>query len=227
MSAVRYWEDSIAAQGPVIDGHVTGIAVDDQGRTIMTIQPGDGGHPIKVQVEGNLVMSTGFPVERIPGTPRRQTPDKAIAQIKAALQDVISTDHARKHQAQRALHEIENLSGLELKPGQREGDLAAAKKALKQHGLEHAIESKAKDAYDMILAMDWDNLSLLQHQAHKRHHHKIQLLMRFAGEHESATIPDPYQGATQAFDQALDYIEDACSGLLEVARRRATQVAAA
>jgi len=29
------------------------------------------------------------------------------------------------------------------------------------------------------------------------------------------------------FEQALDFIEDACAGLLEVARRRATQVATA
>ena len=61
----------------------------------------------------------------------------------------------------------------------------------------------------------------------KKHHHKIQLLMRFATEHESATIPDPYYGSPQGFEQAADYIEDACNGLLEVARRRATQVAAA
>lgn len=81
--------------------------------------------------------------------------------------------------------------------------------------------------HDMILAMDWDNLALLQQQADKKHHHKIQLLMRFATEHETATIPDPYYGSAQGFDQAADYIEDACNGLLEVARRRATQVAAA
>ena len=54
-----------------------------------------------------------------------------------------------------------------------------------------------------------------------------QMLMRFAGDHESATVPDPYQGGSQAFEQALDYVEDACSGLLEIVRRRATQVAAA
>lgn len=83
------------------------------------------------------------------------------------------------------------------------------------------------DEHDMILVMDWDNLNNLQNAAPRRLHHKIQLLMRFASEHESATIPDPYKGSSQAFDQALDYIEDACSGLLEVARRRATQVAAA
>ncbi|MEK9776674.1 MAG: low molecular weight protein-tyrosine-phosphatase [Quisquiliibacterium sp.] len=83
------------------------------------------------------------------------------------------------------------------------------------------------DAFDMILAMDWDNLSLLQQMAPKRAHHKLQLLMRFASEHETATIPDPYYGNTQGFEQVLDYIEDACNGLLEVAKRRATQVAAA
>lgn len=83
------------------------------------------------------------------------------------------------------------------------------------------------DEYDLILAMDWDNLSLLQQQAPKRTHHKIQLLMRFATEHETATIPDPYYGNAQGFEQVLDYIVDACTGLLEVAKRRATQVAAA
>ncbi|MFN9772432.1 MAG: low molecular weight protein-tyrosine-phosphatase [Burkholderiales bacterium] len=89
------------------------------------------------------------------------------------------------------------------------------------------VEDVDFEKFDLILAMDWDNLSLLQQQAPKKAHHKLQLLMRFATEHESATIPDPYYGAQQGFDQALDFIEDACAGLLEVARRRATQVAAA
>jgi protein-tyrosine phosphatase len=89
------------------------------------------------------------------------------------------------------------------------------------------VAEKDFEAYDLILAMDWDNLGLLQQMAPKQSHHKIQLLMRFATEHESATIPDPYYGSQQGFEQSLDLIEDACAGLLEVARRRATQVAAA
>ncbi len=89
------------------------------------------------------------------------------------------------------------------------------------------IRDRDFEDYDMILAMDWDNLGLLQQMAPKSAHHKLQLLMRFASDHESATIPDPYYGNQQGFDQALDYIEDACNGLLEVAKRRATQVAAA
>jgi protein-tyrosine phosphatase len=89
------------------------------------------------------------------------------------------------------------------------------------------VSERDFETYDMVLAMDWDNLSLLQQMAPKRFHHKLQLLMRFATEHETATVPDPYHGPVQGFEQALDYIEDACSGLLEVAKRRATQVAAA
>jgi protein-tyrosine phosphatase len=40
-------------------------------------------------------------------------------------------------------------------------------------------------------------------------------------------VNDPYHGGPQGFDLALDYIEDACNGLMEVVRRRASMVAAA
>lgn len=81
--------------------------------------------------------------------------------------------------------------------------------------------------FDYILAMDWENLALLQRMCPRGLQHKLQLLMRFATEFEAATINDPYHGGPQGFEQALDYIEDACNGLLEVVRRRATMVAAA
>jgi protein-tyrosine phosphatase len=89
------------------------------------------------------------------------------------------------------------------------------------------IQASDYEEYDFILAMDWDNLALLQQQAPKSAQHKLQLFMRFATEHESATIPDPYYGGPQGFETVLDYVEDASQGLLEVCKRRATQVAAA
>ena len=134
----------------------------------------------------------------------------------AGLDEVVQIESAGTH----AFHEGETPD--------RRAQVAAAKRGYEISDLRaRKVMPEDFERFDMILAMDWDNLSLLQQQAHKRHHHKLQLVMRFAGEHESATVPDPYSGATQAFEQALDYIEDACSGLLEVARRRATQVAAA
>jgi protein-tyrosine phosphatase len=51
--------------------------------------------------------------------------------------------------------------------------------------------------------------------------------MRFAGEHDAATVPDPYYGGAEGFNTVLDYVEDACQGLIDVVRRRATMYAAA
>lgn len=80
---------------------------------------------------------------------------------------------------------------------------------------------------DLILAMDWENLSLLQQECPKAHKHKLHLLMRFAGEHDAAVVPDPYYGGNEGFNTVLDYVEDACQGLLDVVRKRATMYAAA
>jgi protein-tyrosine phosphatase len=134
----------------------------------------------------------------------------------AGLDDVVKAESAGTH----AFHNGEA-------PDKR--SVAAAAKRGYDISEQRARRIKEKDFedYDMILAMDWENLALLQQTAPKIHHHKIQLLMRYATEHETATIPDPYYGGVQGFEQALDYVEDACTGLLDVARRRATQVAAA
>jgi len=134
----------------------------------------------------------------------------------AGLDDIVRVDSAGTHAFHAGETPDKRAQSIAAKRGYDITDLRARQ-----------VQDKDFEAYDLILAMDWDNLSLLQQMAPKKAHHKLQLLMRFATEHESATIPDPYYGAQQGFDQALDFIEDACAGLLEVARRRATHVAAA
>jgi protein-tyrosine phosphatase len=134
----------------------------------------------------------------------------------AGLDDVVSIDSAGTH----AFHAGEIPDKRAQNSGQKRGyDLSQLKA--------RRVKDTDFEEYDMVLAMDWDNLALLQQMAPKKDHHKVQLLMRFATEHESATIPDPYYGNNAAFETTLDYIEDACNGLMEVVRRRATQVAAA
>jgi len=134
----------------------------------------------------------------------------------AGLDDVVKVASAGTHAFHAGEAPDKRAQAVAAKRGFDISDLKAAR-----------VKEKDFDEFDMILAMDWDNLSLLQQMAPKRTHHKLQLLMRFATEHETATIPDPYYGNAQGFEQVLDYIEDACTGLLEVAKRRATQVAAA
>ncbi len=134
----------------------------------------------------------------------------------AGLDDIVKVASAGTH----AFHTGET-------PDKR-GQAAAGKRGFDISDLRaKRVKESDFDDFDLILAMDWDNLSALQQIAPKRAHHKLQLLMRFATEHETATIPDPYYGNVQGFEQVLDYIEDACAGLLELAKRRATQVAAA
>ena len=107
--------------------------------------------------------------------------------------------------------------------------LAAAKKRGYDITRTQARQVSADDfrEFDMILAMDWENLSALQHQCPKLHQHKLMLLMRFANEFEEATVPDPYYGGPEGFGKVLDYLEDSCQGVLELVRKRATQYQAA
>lgn len=81
--------------------------------------------------------------------------------------------------------------------------------------------------FDLILAMDWENLSALQQQCPKIYQHKLMLLMRFSNEFEEATVPDPYYGGPEGFAKVLDYIEDASQGVFELVRKRAMQYQAA
>lgn len=134
----------------------------------------------------------------------------------AGLSDLVQADSAGTH----AFHIGEPADPRSVAAAQRRGYDLSRHKARK-------VEMSDFSEYDYILAMDWDNLALLQRTAPRGLQHKLQLLMRFATEYEAATINDPYHGSPQGFDLALDYIEDACTGLMEVVRRRASMVAAA
>ncbi len=81
--------------------------------------------------------------------------------------------------------------------------------------------------FDLILAMDWDNLSYLQQICPKPQQHKLMLLMRFANDYEEATVPDPYYGGLDSFTRMLDYLEDACQGVFEIISKRVKQYQAA
>ncbi len=76
------------------------------------------------------------------------------------------------------------------------------------------------EKYDLILAMDWDNLALIQADCPPRHQRKVRRLTEFCLMHESAVVPDPYYGGDDGFDEVLDLVEDACEGLLRHVKAR-------
>ena len=71
-----------------------------------------------------------------------------------------------------------------------------------------------------LLAMDWDNLALLEEDCPAEHRRKVGLMMRFARRHTAQAVPDPYYGGEDGFELVLDYLEDACDGLIDVIEAR-------
>ncbi len=74
--------------------------------------------------------------------------------------------------------------------------------------------------FDLLLAMDQDNLATLRKRCPPAEQHRLQLLMAHAPQAGTDEVPDPYFGAVAGFDLALDLIEPACDGLLADIRRR-------
>ncbi|MES2718631.1 MAG: low molecular weight protein-tyrosine-phosphatase [Pseudomonadota bacterium] len=74
--------------------------------------------------------------------------------------------------------------------------------------------------FDLLLAMDQDNLATLRKRCPPAEQHRLQLLMTHAPQAGTDEVPDPYFGAVAGFDLALDLIEPACDGLLADIRRR-------
>jgi protein-tyrosine phosphatase len=69
--------------------------------------------------------------------------------------------------------------------------------------------------FDLVLAMDDHNRSLLLQQCPPEHRAKVRLFLEFASGKVPAEVPDPYYGGPQGFEQVLDLVENAAQGLLQ------------
>ncbi len=74
--------------------------------------------------------------------------------------------------------------------------------------------------FDFILAMDWDNLSLLEERCPPLHRPKLGRLTEHCRKHVADVVPDPYQGGAAGFEHVLDLVEDACDGFLSFLRQQ-------
>jgi len=75
--------------------------------------------------------------------------------------------------------------------------------------------------FDLILAMDHNNLRDLLAIAPPAAHGKIQLFLDEVPEQPVREIPDPYYGGIGSFEHVLDLIEAAARGLLRRLRAQA------
>jgi protein-tyrosine phosphatase len=72
--------------------------------------------------------------------------------------------------------------------------------------------------FDFLVAMDKSNLTLLQRRCPPSLQGKLHLMMQYAERSGAVEVPDPYYEGAHGFEMVLDYLEDACSGLLRQLR---------
>lgn len=74
--------------------------------------------------------------------------------------------------------------------------------------------------FDLILAMDRENLDALQRRAPGQHRKRVRLFLEFAEHRDVDEVPDPYYGGQAGFERVLDLTEVAARGLLDYMRRQ-------
>jgi protein-tyrosine phosphatase len=125
----------------------------------------------------------------------------------AGLQDRIHIDSAGTHDYRLGAPPDERSQLHAQRRGYDLADLRARRVGLPDFG-----------RFDLILAMDWDNLAVLRADCPPEQRHKLRRLMEFAPPGLGEVVADPYRGGEQGFETALDHIEAACAGLLEHVR---------
>lgn len=87
------------------------------------------------------------------------------------------------------------------------------------------VSARDFELFDLIVAMDRDNLSYLE-AIRPGEAPRARLMLEFseaAMERGLRDVPDPYSGGVDGFEMVLDLIEGACEGLLEHVRRGRTK----
>jgi low molecular weight protein-tyrosine phosphatase len=82
------------------------------------------------------------------------------------------------------------------------------------------VEPEDFERFDLILAMDQNNLSVLRRRAPTQLRERVRLFLEFAPDAGTPDVPDPYYGGATGFEEVLDLVETASRGLITHLRER-------
>jgi len=108
-------------------------------------------------------------------------------------------------------------------PPDRRAQAAAARRGFDLSGIRaRRVSSEDFERFQLIIAMDEDNLFNLRDRAGNLLGGEMRLFLDFSesGERE---VPDPYYGGSAGFERVLDLVEDASRGLLDHIRRQSVR----
>ena len=125
----------------------------------------------------------------------------------AGLADAVAVDSAGTH----AYH-------LDSPPDARSSQAGAKRGYELAHLRARKVQPQDYAAFDLLLAMDWDNLALLEENCPGDLRKRLRRLTEFIpNSHPLAgapVVPDPYYGGPAGFEHVLDLVEAACEGLV-------------
>jgi len=74
------------------------------------------------------------------------------------------------------------------------------------------------DVFDYILAMDEDNLELINYYAPRNHRAKVSLFLDYLNQPEAGqteqVVPDPYYGGESGFEHVFELVDAGCDALI-------------
>ena len=97
-------------------------------------------------------------------------------------------------------------------PPDERASAAAARRGLTLTGAARQVAPSDFDQFDLLLAVDHENLQRLQRIAPPGSGDRIRLL-------DDVDVPDPYYGGPDGFDNVLDQVDAACRRLLDELRQ--------
>jgi len=131
----------------------------------------------------------------------------------------------KAHNAGIGLH-IESAGTLALhkgnKPDSRSVDTAQRRGYSFKGQRSRPVENSDFERFDLILAMDDDNMRELLIRCPAALRDKVKLLLSYADSNAASElsneVPDPYYGGKKGFELVLELIEQGCDGLLSELR---------
>jgi protein-tyrosine phosphatase len=83
-------------------------------------------------------------------------------------------------------------------------------------GAARQFEREDLATFDLILAMDKDNLAQINGlDRDGKWRDRVKLMCEFCHEHTLKSVPDPYYGGEDGFTFVIDLLVDACNGLID------------
>jgi len=130
------------------------------------------------------------------------------------LQDAVAVDSAGTHGFQKGT------------PADRRAVEAAERRGYQVAGIRsRPVVADDFSRFDLVLAMDRNNLASLTERCPAAQHDRLGLLLPHAPGLPTDEVPDPYYGSPAAFEHALNLIEPACDGVVRVLQKRLATLA--